>query len=184
MANLSDSYFTSAKRWTRPQAMIWSTASEGILNGYPQIPTNADYIVISDHNRSDISLAPTRVENRQRMINAHMRSYHVADKITLNTSWDMLPSRASGLNGEEFTADGGAGGAAMYEWYKANPGSFYVFLAYDNFDDNSNYSPGQTKLSRYTEVKEFYFASFDYNIVKRGESLHDLWNISISLEEV
>jgi hypothetical protein len=28
------------------------------------------------------------------MINGRMRSYHIADKLTISTSWDMLPSRS------------------------------------------------------------------------------------------
>jgi hypothetical protein len=39
-------------------------------------------------------------------------------------------------------------------------------------------------LATYSEVLEVYFSSFTYNVVKRGATNHDLWDISISLEEV
>jgi hypothetical protein len=31
---------------------------------------------------------------------------------------------------------------------------------------------------------EVYFADFNYTVVKRGGANHDLWNISVTLEEV
>jgi hypothetical protein len=31
---------------------------------------------------------------------------------------------------------------------------------------------------------QVYFADFNYTVVKRGGDNHDLWNISVTLEEV
>jgi hypothetical protein len=31
---------------------------------------------------------------------------------------------------------------------------------------------------------QVYFADFNYTVVKRGGNNHDLWNISVTLEEV
>jgi hypothetical protein len=31
---------------------------------------------------------------------------------------------------------------------------------------------------------QVYIADFSYDVVKRGGSNHDLWNVSVSLEEV
>ena len=123
-----------------------------------------------------------------------MRSYHLADKLNISTSWSNLPSRSfsgsqvfsgSGqytLNLNEYTVDGGAGGFELLEWYENNPGSFYVFLSYDK---PSEFNPeNYSRLDKYAEVIEVYFSSFEYNIVKRGMESHDLWNVSLSLEEV
>jgi hypothetical protein len=40
-------------------------------------------------------MAMERIQSRKRMINGRMRSFHVADKVKISTSWDMLPSRRS-----------------------------------------------------------------------------------------
>jgi hypothetical protein len=129
------------------------------------------------------------------MVNGHMRSYHIADKLRVSTNWNLLPSRAFNkdpdfsVNGNpvatslvEYTADGGAGGSDLLNWYNSNPGSFYMFISYDK-NSKLNDVPYQN-LATYSEVLEVYFSSFTYNVVKRGATNHDLWDISISLEEV
>lgn len=199
---VSSAYLNSRKKWDRPQAIILSNNSDGIINGVPQISgvEREDFLILSDHNRSEISIKPNRIENRKRMANAHMRSYHIADKLSVSTSWSMLPSRSySGdasftTNGTlydpsliEYTADGGAGGEDLVRWYNENTGSFFMFLSYDNpnnFTANP-YSPENMKL--YSEVLEVFFTSFDYAVVKRGGGTspnYDFWNISASFEEV
>jgi len=129
--------------------------------------------------------------------NGRMRSYHIADKLNISTSWDNLPSRAAssenetnptsgqtiiGANDLAYTADNGAGGVDLLNWYENHQGSFWVFLAYDkltNFD-----SDRYNKLGRYNEIIEVFFDDFQYDVVNRGRSTHDFWNISLSLEEV
>lgn len=197
---VSGAYLSSRKRWNRPQAVILSNNSNGIINGVPQIEgiEKEDFLILSDHNRSEISITPTRIENRKRMVNAHMRSYHIADKIALSVSWSLLPSRShSGAaeyntNGtilnnslSEYTADGGAGGEDLLRWYENNTGSFYMFLSYDKPSSFSSVDPYYVdNLGLYSDVVEVFFTSFDYKIVKRGQFNHDLWNISTSFEEV
>lgn len=197
--NINDAsgYLNARKKWIRPQAIIFSNNSNGITDGVPQISgtEREDFIILSDHNRSDIAFSTNRVENRKRMVNGHMRSYHIADKMNVSFSYNMLPSRSfdgdpefnangvatvSGLS--EYTADGGAGGAELLDWYNSNPGSFYMFLSYDmpqNFSVNI-----YDKLDKYSDVMEVFVSDFSYNVVKRGGTNHDLWDISISLEEV
>jgi hypothetical protein len=213
----TSTYLAGRKTYKRPQAMLWSDlppiTSGGFLvpDGYEVNAATAgdDFIILSDHNRKDISFKPQRIEKRERMINGRMRSYHIADKMTISTSWDMLPSRAfstdpqfntttgvvgaSGvvvpgrqvLNNSElqFTVDGGAGGNELLDWYQNHTGSFYVFLAYDkksNFAESGQYD----HLAEYNEVIEMFISSFDYTVVKRGGSNFDFWNISVTLEEV
>jgi hypothetical protein len=193
---LNSSYLVGRKKWDRPQAVIFSNNSNGISNGIPQISgtEGQDFIILSDHNRSDISFNTNRLENKKRMVNGHMRSYHIADKMEISFSYNLLPSRsfsgsqsftASGQYIDdliEYTADGGAGGAELLEWYSNNPGSFYMFLSYDkpqNFSLNV-----YENLDKYSDVLEVFISDFSYNVVKRGGTNHDLWNVSISLEEV
>jgi hypothetical protein len=212
-------YLAGRKKYRRPQAMLWSDAPPVISNNVyvPQgvevnsASAGSDFLILSDHGRKDISFKPERIEKRERMINGRMRSYHVADKLTISTSWDMLPSRAFSndpnfdtstgaaatgsrsvtINGNTYnidatmyTVDGGAGGNELLDWYQNHTGSFYVFLAYDkkgNFADNgSQYG----HLAEYNEVIEMFISSFDYNVVKRGGTNYDFWNVSVTLEEV
>jgi hypothetical protein len=189
-------YFSGRKKYTRPQAVIFSNNSGGIIGGVPQIIgiEGEDFIVLSDHNRSDISFSTNRLENRKRMVNGHMRSYHIANKVNISFSYNLLPSRsfsgeqsfsASGQyvsNLVEYTADGGAGGAELLDWYESNPGSFYVFISYDK--PQSPTGKNYEKLHKYSDVLEVFFSDFSYNVVKRGQTNHDLWDVSIALEEV
>jgi hypothetical protein len=194
---VSSAYLNSRKKWDRPQAIIWSNNSDGIINGVPQITGSEgeDFLILSDHNRSAVDFSIDRIENRKRMVNGHMRSYHVADKLKVSTSWSFLPSRAFNkdpdfsVNGNpvatslvEYTADGGAGGSDLLNWYNNNPGSFYMFISYDKNSKLNDVT--YQNLATYSEVLEVYFSSFSYNVVKRGANNHDLWDISISLEEV
>jgi hypothetical protein len=189
-------YFSGGKKYTRPQAVIFSNNSGGITDGVPQIIgiEGEDFIVLSDHNRSDISFSTSRLENRKRMVNGHMRSYHIADKVNISFSYSLLPSRS--FSGEqsfseggqyvsnlvEYTADGGAGGSELFDWYQSNPGSFYVFISYDKPQNPTG--TDYEKLDKYSDVLEVFFSDFSYNVVKRGQTNHDLWDVSIALEEV
>jgi hypothetical protein len=187
-------------RWTyaRPQAIAWANNSGSVNNGLlvPGGTELEDFIILSDHNRGEISIGQDRIENRKRMINGTMRSYHIADKLNISLDWEMLPSRshsnnpnfnaygnaASGLT--EYTADGGAGGVDIVSWYESNPGSFYMFMSYDRHDKFAGQNDRFDHLHQYNDVIEVYFSSFSFNVVKRGGSNHDFWNVSLSLEEV
>lgn len=234
-------YLNGRRKYSRPQAMLWSE-NEGTLQqvqvgvdedtelpiykyvhvplGY-EIGSDTDeidesqlnqFLILSDDNRSEISVSLDRIENRQRMLNGRMRSYHVADKRIISVSWDMLPSRSfynlplfntdsqsdsvigkspynkkSGLPtmaDQQFTTDGGAGGAELLDWYKNHPGSFWLYLSYDNYKNFDNQDANQyNRLQEYSEVVEVFFSNFEYSVVKRGGSNYDFWNISVELEE-
>ena len=102
-------YLTGRKRFQRPQAILWSenagTLVDGLYvpNGYEvgaDVPEETDpslidqFLILSDHNRGEISFQPQRIEQRQRTINGRMRSYHIADKLSISWTWSNLPSRA------------------------------------------------------------------------------------------
>ena len=191
-------YLLGRKRFGRPQGVIWSNNSGVLSNGIvvPDGVEGEDFIVLSDHGRGELSFNKQRIENRKRLVNGNMRSYHVADKVNVSWSWDMIPSRAFSNDpifndttgkqtsvSQEYTADGGAGGVDLIKWYENNPGSFYIFLAYDRYDkfDSLQYA----NMDKYNEVLEVYFSSFDYTVVKRGSTnTHDFFNVDVSLEEV
>lgn len=83
---------------------------------------------------------------------------------------------------DEYTVDGGAGGVEMLDWFENHKGSFYVFLAYDKY--NNLAEGNRDGLNGYNEVLEMYITSFNYTVVQRGKDpKHDFWNISVTLEE-
>ena len=210
-------YMTGRKRYQRPEAVLWSnnsgTLTSGLYvpNGFEVgavVPGGTDedlidqFLILSDNNRGEINFNQQRIEKRQRTINGRMRSYHIADKLSISMSWNMLPSRAyfevadfdsTGISPYkntlgEFTTDGGAGGVAILDWYQSHPGPFFMYLAYDKY---SNFKTGGEitdasfgHLAQYNQIIEVYFADFNYSVVKRGGSTYDFWNINLTLEEV
>jgi hypothetical protein len=232
MANLT--YMAGRKKYRgRPQGMLWSdnpgtvTQVEGKTyyipigneaNSFDGFNSSEDFLILSDDNREAIAFKNNRIERRQRMINGRMRSYHIADKLTIDTSWTNLPSRShsdvalfdpSGKTllrnkgerslgdeveneteskwttkqSQEFTTDGGAGGAEMLEWYESHQGTFWVYLSYDKYTNFKSDDYQYQNLSAYSQVVEVFFADFSYTVEKRGGS-YDFWTISVSLEEV
>ena len=156
----TNTYMSGRKKYSRPQAMLFSDNPGTKVNGF-YIPdgneigaytgsegNSGEFLILSDDNRSEIDFKPVRIEKRERMINGRMRSYHIADKLQISVSWDMLPSRSYDtladfdVNGKadmvktisrpsplEFTTDGGAGGVELLDWYDNHKGSFWVYLA-------------------------------------------------------
>lgn len=221
MSNVN--YIQGRKRFARPQGMMWSenpgtlqVVDEGTENekiyylpsGFEigqATDVGADpnlidqFLILSDDNRSSLDMATTRIEKRERMINGRMRSYHIADKLTLSTSWQLLPSRSYSSSPDfnitgkspdynnrnaEFTSDGGAGGSEILDWYNQHQGSFWVFLSYDNY---KAFGPGESaynQLDKYSQVIEMFVSDFNYSVEKRGGTNHDFWNVSVTLEEV
>lgn len=221
---MSLQYMQGRKRYARPQAMLFAdnpgqivedTDPESTTFGesfyiplgneigaanYNESDLN-EFLILSDDNRSPIDFRPNRIETKERMANGRMRSYHIADKFTISTSWNMLPSRAydlnpdfntegtspsKNINNSEFTTDGGAGGVELLDWYNKYTGSFWVYLSYDKYS-NFSYEVSNDErflnLNKYSQVVEVFFSSFDYSVEKRGGSNYDFWTVNLSLEE-
>lgn len=192
----SATYMAGRSPYARPQGVVWADSYE--INNGVYVPSGVefeDFIILSDHNRSEIDISKQRIENRRRMINGTMRSYHIADKLQFNMSWEMLPSRAfnkapvfnsvgkpTANNLEEYTADNGAGGVDIEMWYENHQSPFYMLLSYDRYDKFA--SNKYDHLAEYSQIVHVYFSSCDISVVKRGGTNHDMWNISVSLEEV
>ena len=228
--SVSSGYMNGRKVWRRPQAMVWSDAAPTITEAGKLIPVGYEigsdiagvdaedaqneFIIISDHNRSPIDISNQRIEQRQRMANGTMRSYFIADKLTVSASWSMLPSRGFEVvpdfdqefgkpailtpedkgrddpftyfahKSQQFTADGGAGGGEMLDWYEKHTGPFWVLLSYDKYNNFGNDDAARNHLSEYSQAIQMYISSFDYSVMKRGGDNFDMWNVSVSLEEV
>ena len=202
------------KIFSRPQAMLWSDNSGTYQNNMwvPQGVEKEDFIILSDHSRSEINISKQRIESRQRMINGTMRSYFNADKIVVSTAWNRLPSRSwnkqiifdpvdgtpkyidtNDVERPEIpvaykdlnTVDGGAGGVDLLEWYENHPGPFWVYFAYDKYNNFIGYPDrdSHANLGIYNDIRLMFFSSFEYTIEKRGGSNFDFWNVSVTLEE-
>jgi hypothetical protein len=244
---VTPSYISGRKQYSRPQAMIWSDEAPTILDtklipigyevgsdltGIDPIAAETQFLILSDHNRSAIDIKTQRIEQRKRMVNGTMRSYHIADKLNISTSWDMIPSRGFAVypnfaqentnilltindieypiarkagepsvllpsekdavapktyyadKSQKYTVDGGAGGGEMLEWYENHTGPFWVMLSYDKYNNFGDTTAGRNRLSEYSQSLQMYISDFSYNVVKRGGTNFDLWNVSVTLEEV
>jgi len=183
---------------TRPQAVAWAN-NYGTLDEQVYVPDGTewnDFIILSDHNRQEISITCERIENRKRMIDGKMRSYHVVDKHNYSWSWERLPSRAYNKSPEynasgkisndalAYTYDGGAGGVELVDWYENHSGPFYMLLSYDKYNNFPAGSAQYLHLNQYNDVRLVYFSSFEKGIEKRAGLNFDFWNISVQLEEV
>jgi outer membrane cobalamin receptor len=162
------------------------------------------FLILSDHNRSTISADPTRIENSKRMVNGTMRSYHTADKLNISTSWNRLPSRAfdlranfnqstglSSITGQnrQYTVDGGAGATEIIAWYENHVSPFWVFLSYDKYTNFGTDDAAHGHLAEYSQSILMRISDIKYTVVARSGSNatfggHDLWDVSVSLEEV
>jgi hypothetical protein len=210
MATLN--YLAGRKKYGRPQALLFAdtpgTLVQGTggmihlpdgyeVNAVPGPVESSRFIILSDHNRGPIDIKNNRLEQKERTINGKMRSFYIADKNTFSVSWQNLPSRSfSGFANfnedtgtentslDKYTVDGGAGGNELLDWYLNHKGSFYLFVAYDNYIKIKNQDNTYNRLGEYQEVVEVLFSDFSYSVNKRGYSKHDLWDVSLSLEEI
>jgi len=212
-------YINGRKKYARPQAMLFANNSGTVVtdedaesptfgqsfyvplgsevNAEVQDNSGDEFLILSDDNRQPIEIASQRIERRERMINGRMRSYHIADKVAISTSWEMLPSRSFSTNPEfgatgaptttpdyRYTSDGGAGAAELVDWYERYTGSFWVFLAYDKFSAFGNDNAAYQNMNKYNQIIEVMFSDFSHSVARRGAATHDFWNVSLALEEV
>lgn len=126
----------------------------------------SEFHKITDHNRSPLDISYERIENKQRMANGALRRYVVAKKRTYSVSWDMLPSSNDTLKGLK-TVDGGWAGKDIESFHYATDEEFLMQLRGGD---------GQQ------EEVVVMISDFSKTVVKRGAV--DLWNLSITLEEV
>lgn len=124
--------------------------------------TNANgTLMVTDHNRSPLSIDVERIETAKRMANGTMRKYWVADKRTFSTSWTMLPNLST------FTVDGHAGADDIENFYDATVGAFDMRLTYGNGPE---------------ELYRVMFTDFSKSLEKRGK--FDFYEVDVTMEEV
>lgn len=128
------------------------------------------YYKLSEHNRSEFTISPQRIEKTQRMANGTLRKFFIADKKTFSVAWDMLPSSSA------LTVDGAWGAEEMRTFYESSDGrgtfKIKVNLAKNGTDQTS---------SGYEEYT-VSFTSASFIVLKRGLQPH--YSVSMSMEEV
>jgi hypothetical protein len=125
---------------------------------------------VTEHNRSDLSVAIERIEQVARTSNGTLRKNYITDKRSFSVSWTMLPSYRS------LTVDGAWGAEDLRSFYLSDEGKasfrIRINLAKNGADQTSS------GYEEYTVV----FRSCNFSVIKRGLQPH--WNVSIELEEV
>ncbi len=124
------------------------------------------FVQVTDHNRGSLSTDYERIERKQRMADGTLRRHTVAKKRTWSCSWEMLPNTNAGTG--MHTADGGMAGEDIEAFHDVNDGAFQMQLR---------------KGSGTITVVNVMIAEYSREVVKRGPNT-DLWNMSITLEEV
>ena len=133
---------------------------------------------ISEHNRQPVSISKNRIEKQLRMSNGTLRKFYVADKESINVSWNNLPSFST------YTVDGGYGALDIKSFYDGTASKASGALSgRSSFDVTISYG-GTTK------TMEMMFSSFSLEINGRnvkqatGDTPQEFWNVSLTLEEV
>lgn len=134
------------------------------------IKSGGIYYKTSEHNRSEFTMEPQRIEKVQRMSNGSLRKYFVADKKRFSLSWTMLPHTTA------LTVDGGWGAADLRSFYAGTDGQGTFDIRINMATDGTNQS--SSGYEEYTVS----ITNASFVILKRGIEPH--WNVSLSLEEV
>lgn len=130
---------------------------------------SAKWNKVTEHNRSEFTVSPIRIEKSIRTSNGTLRNYYIADKQQISLSWDMLPGFRT------LTVDGAWGAEDLREFYKSNQGSTFGIRV------NYAHSGSNQESSGYVEYN-VKITNFSAVVQKRG--VQPFWNISLSLEEV
>lgn len=134
------------------------------------IKSAGTYYKTSEHNRSEFTIEPQRIEKVQRMSNGSLRKYFVADKKRFSLSWTMLPHTTA------LTVDGGWGASDLKSFYEGSDGQGTFNIKINMATNGADQS--QAGYQEYTVS----ITSASFVILKRGIEPH--WNVSLSLEEV
>lgn len=120
---------------------------------------------VTDHNRQPLTVSVERIERSNRMANGTLRKYFVADKRTFTVSWEGVFKQTSK------TVDGFWGGDNIENFFNTTTGSFTLEL-----------TDADATVTSYTVM--FSPDSYSRDIVKRGTTGVDLWNVSLTMVEV
>lgn len=126
--------------------------------------------VLTDHGREPVQISVERIGYKARMANGRMRTKFIADKRTLNLSWENLPSRRVAV------ADGFSSATDLKDFHQAVQGSFTIRMYADD-----GYGGALVTDNEFASFNVF-IEDFSYTIQKRGGAF-DLWSVEMTLEE-
>lgn len=143
------------------------------------------YTKLSDHNRSPLTEDIERIETKKRMAHGTLRRYSVVKKRTYSCSWELLPS-TNDIAGGLKTVDGGMSGEDLENLHNTRNTPIRMLLRRGSARGITNV-PAPSDLVLPYQDDNFYIVNvmisdFSKETVKRGKV--DLWNISITFEEV
>lgn len=171
----SNSFSFGGTTLSAPGQKYTSTVASTNKLAYSDI-NNLKFRRVSEHNRSEFSMNPIRIEQQVRMANGYLRKYFTAEKKQFTLSWDMLPS----FRNE--TVDGAWGAEDLKYFYETSgKGSFRIRINPTVWSPETYLEDSSSLLLddyTYTVV----FTSCNFAITKRG--IQPYWNVSMTLEEV
>lgn len=139
---------------------------------------------ISDHNRSPLREEIERIENKKRMVDGTLRRYSVVKKRTYSIDWNLLPSTNDVVGGFK-TADLGLAGEDLERIHNNINTPFRMVLRRGSASGLAAPTPTDAQLP-FTDdnfyIVNVMISDFSKEVVKRGKV--DLWNVSITVEEV
>lgn len=144
---------------------------------------NVTYYKLTDHNRQDVEVSPELIESQSRMANGKMRKYVIAQKNTISTSWDYVPSKSSEC------VDGNKSAAWLESFYKANAGiPIYLKVISSEIEPDptlaglpldSNFKDARTG----SKIYNVFISNFSKTIINRTK-VSDYVNMSIEFTEI
>lgn len=132
---------------------------------------------VSDHNRSPLNEDVERIENKRRMADGTLRRYSITKKRTWSCDWSMLPSTNS-IPGGMQTADLGLAGEDLERISNTINTPFKMVLR----RGSAKGLPVPAESDDNFYIVNVMISDFSKEVVKRGKV--DLWNVTITLEEV
>lgn len=153
--------------WKNNPVMEWSTDG------------GTTWTKVTDHGRSSLSVSIERIETEQRMVNGTKRRYVVAKKRTFSCDWENLPDK-----NVSFLANGTTYGKWLESFYNTTDGAFLMRLRSGSDSEATSLTRvDNVALDDYGRIFTVMATDYTKDIIKRG-STFDMWNISMTLEEV
>lgn len=126
-----------------------------ILQIYTSDPTASDNravpFIITDDNRTALSLTYDRIEQSARMADGTMRRFITANKRKISTSWENIPA-AGGIN---YTSDGYLSGAFLKSFFEENVyNPIWIKLTYS--EEAWRSASNTTPTNRYGYINSTY----------------------------
>lgn len=143
-----------------------------------------DGIKVTDHGRGSLSESPERIGIDKRMADGTLRRQHIVVKRKWSVSWENLPSTNKSPRGMK-TADGGMAGEDIERFYFNSPGKVRMVLRRGSAIGLPLPVVSDTLLPYEDDnfyIADIMFTEYTKEVIKRGYS--DLWNVSVSMEEV